>query len=218
MASQGLYDGLTLGLLFPILSRKELISLMADKKMLPQLMDIMDMKPVYELGVALPTMNYGLTIKDTLMSAAELKMNALRRYDYDQVVFRGHPNQAYGGGVMNNDVSPSSFHFICKCKRVAAVKSNVLFETLLLGKLACAYGEAPYYFMSNKGMADPSETIASLEFINFVVFGYLVPWEWVTDENYIRYRLGNPSPTDIYMKHFEHYMQTRAETADCAVI
>ena len=186
-----------------LFSRKEICALFMTSYGLNYI-DLMDAEPTYEMGVGLADFSRGVNLKDGLINTDEILLEARKNFPLNEIRTRSR----YGGGVFN-DKSPSAFHFILKCKRVAALHSNLSFEAMLLNRIAYVYGKSPYRFIANKNISDKSDKNVPLDFINFTTFGYFVPWELLRDTEYIRWRLTQPSEIEIYEKHMEFYLQDR---------
>ena len=187
----------------PILSRKEILQLFVSPEFQKDI-PLMDTIPEYELCVALTAYSRGTFLMHTHMTNIEMYTIAQKQFPPDKLLFRLHPGHP-AAEVPVNDNSPTSFHAICKSKRVAAIQSAMLFEALLVGRTACGYGVGPLNFMYNNGIKDTQVREIPLEFLNFVVFCYFAPWPLVRDVEYIRYRLSGPSETDIYIRNYNYY-------------
>lgn len=186
-----------------LFSCKEICALFMTSQGLTQL-DLFDTAPQYEMGVGLVDLSLCVNLKDSLINTDEVFLEARKNYPMDQITTRSRYRVT---GCDDN--SPSAYHFILKCKRVAALHSNLIFETMLLGRTACVYGASPFAFMGNKGIMDKSHKDIPLDFINFTTFGYFVPWEMLRDEKYIRWRLSSPSEIEIYEEHMKFYLEQR---------
>jgi hypothetical protein len=84
------------------------------------------------------------------------------------------------------------------------MQSSGLFEAMLIGRKTYGYGKHPFSFMENNGLSDNSVGIAPLEFLNYVVFAYFVPFDWIIEPEYLRFRLSNPPETEIYGRGFSY--------------
>ena len=179
-----------------LFERKEILSIFMTSYGLNYLEYVDKIKPVKELGIC--NVDPGiLTLIDGLFSNNELYHTALKKYLPENIAFR------------NRSDRQSAFEFILSCKRIASVHSNMSFDTMLLGRISCSYGASPFAFMANKGIEDENVKITDIDFINFVVFGYFVPWNLLRNEEYIRWRLSKPSEIDIYNKHLDFILKTR---------
>ena len=185
----------------PMLSRKGILKLFAEEKWLKDI-HLVDENPDYELGILLLSIFCGSSLQHSLMSDRELLLRAYKKYNNSEVLIRSRPGFPYVG---ESDDSPTSFHFSCKCKRVAGIQSSGLFEALLVGRAAHNYNDSIYSFMCNNGIEDESKDVAPLDFINFVVFACLTPAQWIVDVHHLRFLLSNPSETDVYMKGFNNF-------------
>jgi hypothetical protein len=186
----------------PMLSRKGILRLFASNCYLQDI-KLIGGSPKYEIGL-LMNPRYGLHFQYSYMGDAELFLLAQREFPVSSILARsraGFPDK------FGTDDSPTSFHFSCKCKRIAAVSSNGLFEAMLIGRTVYGFGQHPFSFMENSSFDDNSVGIAPLEFLNYVVFAYFVPFDWIINPEYLRLRLTNPPETEIYMRGFKHWTQ-----------
>jgi hypothetical protein len=184
----------------PLLSREGIFRLFVNDEY-AQDVKLIDSSPEYEIGL-LMNPRYGLQLQYSYMGNEELVLSARRQFSDDSICIRsrrGFTNR------FHNDDSLTSFHFSCKCRRIAAVQSNGLFEAMLIGRKTYGYGKHPFSFMENNGLCDNSIDIAPLEFLNYVVFAYFVPFDWIIEPEYLRFRLSNPPETEIYLRGFEHW-------------
>ena len=191
-----------------LFSAKEICALFMTGQGLSQF-HLFDSEPQFELGIGITDYSLGVNLKNTLINMEEILLEARKKYPMDQITTRSR----YRITGCDDD-SPSSFHFVLKCKRVAALRSNMSFETMLLGRTACIYGDSPFSFMGNKGISDTAEKEVPLDFINFTTFGYFVPWEMLRNVEYIRWRLSMPSELEIYERNIEYYLSQRGLEAD----
>lgn len=186
----------------PLLSRKGLLKLFMAPHYLRDL-NLIHQAPAYEAGLLLAPGTSGASLQYGAMTNEELRLRARRRFAPGRILERERPGFAYRG----TDLSPTSFHFACQCKRVAANASNGLLEAMLVGRTACAYGHAYYSFMADKGLEEARDSVAPLDFLNFVIFAYYLPETWMTDVDYLRFRLSNPSERAIYLRGYDHALR-----------
>ena len=137
----------------------------------------------------------------------ELKEN----FQTNQVLTRVHPMQKEIRKELDafpQDHSSSSLEWILKCRRVISIGSNVAFEAMLLGKTSYVLGENfPYHYGSVTELKQYEERVADLRYINYIIFGYYVPYSLMFDRDYIYWRLTNPSVTEIYQYHLDYVMK-----------
>jgi cell division protein FtsL len=136
------------------------------------------------------------------MTAEEQVLRAKDKWGLKKSLVRARPGYPHW---QSTDDSPSSFEFICKCKRISGIMSNSLFEAMLCGRTSQGYGQHPYSFMETNGIEDEREFIAPLDFLNFAIFAYMIPVLWMTNPGYLNFRLSASSETEIYNRGFEHW-------------
>ena len=185
---------------FPLLSREEILMLLLDEKFYKDI-PLINSPPAYEIGILHQAFLSMFSVQHTHMTNHELTFIANKLYSPSQIITRGHPNHG-----MQTD-GTTSFHFLCKCRRIAGVTANMPIEALMLGRIACVYSRFQFSFMCNKGMNDPNAQPAPLEFVNFLVFCNYIPLEWMADENHLRFLASNPSEVDIFFKAFSYMVR-----------
>ncbi|QWT18711.1 hypothetical protein KPL74_13270 [Bacillus sp. NP157] len=118
---------------------------------------------------------------------------------------RTHPGSrfALADPALLVDTSPNSAVFVQHCSRVVTINSSVGLEALLYGVPVEVLGDSSYAFIA--GAADDREALRRLM---FYLFGYLAPFDDVFTASYIRFRLGNPSESDIMARHVAAYART----------
>lgn len=191
---------------FPLLSRKELLSFFVTTDELYCLEAISSPEP-YELGIS-PGLQQDYffdnfanePLRDTLKKIKTL-------FDDNRVSVRFHPR--YQWKLPNKkwaiDRSKSSFDWILKCRRIVTSISNVGFEAMLLGKTAYVLSDyMPYSFMAPNHLNYIEDEIVSIQFLNYMLFSYFVPWKLIFDMDYIQWRLTDPSPVERFHRHYEY--------------
>lgn len=195
-----------------ILSRKEILSLFLSPEYMSSI-TLLDKEPEYEMGVATQSTLFYYSLANTYQNNLDLISEAKKVYPDQRLLLRVHPGDScqakYDRFFSNIDPSPVPLMFISKCKRVASVTSNVCFEAMLWGKIAYSIGENQYSSQALRKLSDKSETIADLEFINFITFCFYIPYEFLKDMDYLRWRLTKPSELEIYNRHLKYYLECR---------
>lgn len=120
---------------------------------------------------------------------------------------RNHPYDICGGkhnavGFVE-DKSESALQFILKCKRIILAGADVDFEAMIWNKETYAIANSPYVFMANRSWVPSVE----IELLNFVCFGFYIPYECLGNFEYMRWRLKNPSEMEIYIHNLNYYME-----------
>lgn len=191
------------------LTRKEIISYFIDKNKLNIINHLND-QPKYEFGInigaefdPLAEANCNCTNDTVLKSIRKLVAN-------NKISIRLHPmnNQKEKYKKLYNiDNSPSSIDWIINNRRIASTGSNIAFETMLYSRTTYILGDNfPYRngAVNNVNMID--EKIADIKYINYLVFGYYVPYELMFNSDYIKWRLTSPSQWEIYEKNINYLL------------
>lgn len=190
-----------------LFSRKELLSLFLATSNLHYINDI-DNIPKYEFGVDL-----GMD-KDAYFEAF-----SKYKHDYliekctnlvgkNKIIGRTHPmrpskNKCY---IMDNSIN--SIEWILKCKRIVSTVSNVGFETMLYGRTSYILGNnMPFSCCAVDSLEYLDDFVASITFLNYIIFCYFTPFELMFDDDYLLWRLDNPSELDIYNYHLNYILQ-----------
>lgn len=197
----------------PILSRKALLSLMLEDTYLP-LLALMDQQPPYELGVVAQTPFSSRLASYTLMNTDDMLRLAQQNYRDDEVLVRYRPDAQnfFRFNGMDFDDSKVGAQFLCKCKRIVGIQTNMSFEAMLWGRTSHVLGFSTAKFMALHDLRDKSECVPPDTFLSFYILGHLVPYELGADLSYLQWRLSNPPQTEIYQKHLDYYLGLRGLT------
>ena len=192
------------------LTRKEILAIFMKPQSLHYLKEI-DKKPEYEMGVALGYATWPLFLMNSYFNDEELLFQVSQNYDIDEFITRKHPadpaKAQYSQYDYNHDGrSMNTIEFILKCKRIASLGSNVSFEAMLFGRTAYTFVPYVSYYMSKHDLKDKILDVVNDEYLNFYVFGYLVPYVYMVDPEYIKWRLTEPSEIEIYNKHLNYWL------------
>lgn len=125
----------------------------------------------------------------------------------DDILARNHPGNPPEKAFHfeHTDHSPSAYDFIALCQNIVTINSSVGVEAVLLGKNAYVLGDSPFKFLSQT-LGTPSAPVQDeLLKLNFFVFGYLIPFAFLNDATYVRWRLSNPAQAEIYTKNLQFY-------------
>lgn len=193
------------------LSRKEILSMFLDYKFINNI-NLLDCKPQYEMGIACTyTMDLIMFANSSFLNNLELITMVKRYYNENVLAIRFHPGDPAKANPSNHlvDNSATPMEFINHCKRIAVVSSNMAFEAMLWGRTAYVLGNSPYAFKSQRDLSIVDESIVDLEFVNYVTFAYLIPYELMLDVEYLRWRLTNPTELEIYNYNLNYYLSCR---------
>jgi len=189
----------TLNSSVPVLSKKELLDLYLLKPVASH-----SSPPEFEIGIPLQVEN------DTNIIAFSngwnnqlLIENASASYGKEHALIRRHP---YGLSDFDNtygviDNSLDSVGFLQRCKRIATINSSVGLEAMLFDRETCILGDSPFAFAAANSLDYPPSSFTieeQLQALNFILFGYLIPFEYLFEPEYLRWRLSRPCETEIY--------------------
>lgn len=190
-------------------SNRELLAIFGKEKNIP-LLKIMDYEPEHEMGLCkMASTVYPYDYLRYPYTDTDLYYEVRKRLKTTDIVIRDHPNIPWNG----NDKGPKKEHerndpvsFILSCKRVASIDSQILLKALLWKRTIFVKGGiSAFEFMSTKDIRSTEKT--EIDKLNFYIFGYLIPSEYMFSADYWRWRLyDNPSEYDIYIKHLNYYI------------
>lgn len=187
----------------PMLTHKGLLRLFISEQYMSDIHNI-DNDPEYDVGVLYNNIQVALHhVGQEYVTDQEMSTRAKARYD--RVLIRTRPGFEPTADAL--DDSPTCFHFCCKCKHVLGFMTKGMFEAMLAGRIAHEYGSFFFHSFSNHGIEDDSKSLVPIEFLNFVLFGLCTPFTWLTDPNYLRFLLSNPSEKELYMRSFNYFTQ-----------
>lgn len=196
----------------PILNRRELLSFFLLPNQFEKI-ELLHKRVNWEMGIVGTSPVSAVLYSKCFYDDLQLINDIRHVYRDKDILFRKHPGigdpyQANYYYIKNYDTSDSSVEFVADCKRIASVHSSVIFEAMLYGKptfSACDLSQYAYKCEHDyeKKYAIPVEE----EFLCFVLFSYLIPYELMLNQEYLRWRLNGPSETDIYMYNLKYYCQ-----------
>lgn len=206
------YDFAQKNIDLPMLSNKELLALFLDEKYLEYIY-LLNREPEFKVGVASSGKKNYFDIARNNCDGNALLTKAMESFDLKDILFRLHPADPLGKQLKeeldnkwNFDNSRSSLEFILKCESIATISSNMAFEAILLGKKVYNLGKSPYQFCNFKDFDDKNEFENINKFLNFVLFGYMIPFSFMNNAEYLSWRCNEPSIEEIYLKNFKYYI------------
>lgn len=165
-------------------------------------------EPAYDIGVPLQVEDdSNLIAFANGFNNLNLLCVAGRRAEMEEILVRSHPGGyfCYETGPLGcKDVSKSAIEFLGKCREIDTINSSVGLEALLYGKKVCAFGDSPYRFLACDLQQDKEKLLRGL---NFIIFGYLIPYAYLYDAVYYRWRLSGPSEIEVYRYHMKYYLK-----------
>lgn len=191
----------------PIFHRKEILAFFLND--ISKLLEP-DIVPQYKIGLAL---GYNTTTAYTILNQITMTevLNEVHHFFGDsQIAVRYHPGDPIHGRLtgpqcINSDIS--LIDFIRNCERIVCITSNVAYESMLWNRPAYDVGATMYGIVANHRMEGLQDKMPSEDFLNFIAFSYLIPFEMLKNVEYIRWRLTRPKEEDIYLYHLKYYMK-----------
>jgi hypothetical protein len=188
---------------YPVLSRSALL------RVVSQMEPIENQLPSHEVGVALQVpddsnmlaFSNGFTNYEAIVTAD--------RYLGGRHLVRPHPGQreTFPDLPVDWDDSPSGTHFLGRINAVVTVNSSLAFEAMLMGKPTYVLGESPFkagsWDITSKRPRMNDEEMT--KWLNWIVFGYLIPYDLTFDSDYVQWRMSNPNEIDIYLENFRRW-------------
>ena len=159
----------------------------------------------YEIGVALQVEDdSNLIAYNNGYDNLKLLNEVSYFYDKSNILIRNHPlsgikiGEKYG----NIDNSKNSIEFIGKCEKIATINSSVGFEALMWGKEVCAKGDSPYYFFVSNNCKNRMKYEKNYKkFMNFFLMNYLIPYDFLFDKEYYKWRIEVKNEEEIFCRH-----------------
>lgn len=191
-------------LIVPMLSQKGLLRLFVSEQYIADVHNI-DSEPEYDVGVLYNTAQFAYYHAGKEY-VSDQDMSTRAKAKYDKVLVRTRPGFEATADAL--DDSPTCFHFCCKCKHVVGFMTKGVFEAMLAGRIPHEYGSLFFTEFCNHGIEDDSKGLATIELLNYVMFGLCTPFTWLTDPDYLRFLLSNPSEKEQYMRSFNYYTRS----------
>lgn len=198
----------------PILTRNEILNLILKKDTFKSL----ENEEMYDFGIALGLRSDFETVSSNSMTNEEIIKNILELENGKNILIRKHPldnNYKYKyEDEFNIDNSSSTIDFITKCHRIVSSVSNTNFEAMILGKTCYTLGNMPFARFSYENLKYNDDYVISVYDLNFLFFCYYVPYSLCLDNDYLKFRLSNPSEIEIYLKHYNYiiYRYTKSKS------
>ena len=106
-----------------------------------------------------------------------------------------------------NDHSATPIEFIRE-RVIVTINSSMGLEARLYSRKAVYLGDSPFKFLSTDFLTG-TEPENLIEKINYAVFGYLIPFDYLYDYEYFSWRLTNPSERKIYETNLGYYLKKK---------
>lgn len=188
---------------FPIFSNKELITIIGKEHTLP-LMQLISSRPKYEMGICCECFSMIPPVfLQKKYTDDDIFYECKRLYGNDKLKVRSHAAHLNDVQVDRNEVHNDPVTTILSCRRSTAVQSQILLKVLLWGRVAVTKTNSlPFTYLCEKDYT--SEKVADLKGMNYYIFGYLIPGDLMFSDEYWKWRLANPTETEIYHRHLDY--------------
>ena len=190
----------------PMLDRREIIALLGKERTLP-LIPLMESEPDREVCVC----GEGFQVLPHIFSRMPLTDDDLfyeygKLYPKDRILSRQHPIHLDQIGVERSMMRNDPASTVLRCRRLAAGCSQIILKAMIWNRTAVMpLNTIPLSFMCEKAF-DSTEKV-SLSFLNYYLFGYLIPAGLLFDDRYWRWRLAGPDEREIYLRHLQFICQ-----------
>lgn len=190
----------------PIFSNREILAILGKERNLAQL-QLINHNPQFELarcndlGAILPQ-----SFVDTQYIDDDLMYEGDIAFGKDSAVVRTHAVQLDYMQVDRSEMRNDPASYILSCKRLAAVHSQIMLKALLWKRAVIS----PKYTMGFSFLCNSdykSTKVADIKGLNFYVFCCLIPGDLMFSDSYWKWRMTNPTETEIYKKHLDFYIE-----------
>lgn len=186
----------------PVFSNKELVTIIGKEHTLP-LMQLMNSQPKYEMGICCECFSLMPQVfKNKRYTDDDIFYECKKLYSNDQLKVRSHAAHLNDIQVDRCEVHNDPASTILSCKRSTAVQSQILLKVLLWGRTAVTKTNSlPFTYLCQNDYT--SEKVADLRGLNYYIFGYLIPGDLMFSDEYWKWRLTNPTESEIYQRHLD---------------
>lgn len=191
-------------------SRQELLAMFLSKEKLRYMYHLYSL-PKYEFGVNIGPDHDPLQEANCHKKDEDILRQVNKLASKEKISLRIHPmrkNKDEYKDEYNIDSSASSLEWILKNRRIVSIGSNLAFEAMLLGRTSYILGDNfPYLYGGVSSLNYIDDKICDIEYLNYLIFGYYVPYQLMFDKDYIKWRLEKPSITEIYNYNLEFVLK-----------
>lgn len=120
----------------------------------------------------------------------------------EKIKSRQHPMRLDSFRIDRSWIRNDPASIILSCKRATAVCSQIMLKIMLWNRTAIMKKNSlPFSFMLPKQFDSLEKT--DILFLNYYIFAYLIPSDLMFSGEYWKWRMTNPSETEIYWKHID---------------
>lgn len=184
----------------PVFRNEEIITILGKEHTLP-LIKLIDNAPQYEMGICCECFSLVPPVfKKQAFTDDDIFYDCKRLFGSDRLKVRSHAAHLNDIQVDRSEVHNDPASFILSCKRLTAVQSQILLKVLLWRRTAVLKTDClPFTFLCAKSFS--AEQPAEILGLNYYIFDYLIPSDLMFSDEYWKWRLTNPSETEIYQRH-----------------
>lgn len=189
-----------------IFSRRELLTLLGKEQNIPFL-KLLHCAPKYEIGVCAEAYRTNHNFLKFKYTDDDIYYECKQKYSMPEIVTRIHPMVYDSMGIGREHLKNDPVSFILSCRRITSVQSQMLLKALLWNRTV--YMKSDFLqlsFLCEKDIESTNK--ADLASLNYYIFGFLIPSEFMFDVEYWRWRIyENPSEHEIYKRHLGYILK-----------
>lgn len=124
-------------------------------------------------------------------------------YKYSDIGNRQHPIHLNSLHIDRSEIHNDPAAWILGAKRLTAVCSQIVLKAMLWNRTPIMLKNTlPFSFMCAKEYT--SKKSIPIDFLNYYLFGYLIPSDLMFNDSYWKWRLLKPKESEIYIKHLTY--------------
>ena len=182
-----------------LLERKEIMVLLGKRHNLV-LIPLMDCEGTHEVGVIKEA--YQITPQTYAFHSVtdDDIYYELSKNNISDIQTRLHPMTLDLVGIGRKHIKNDPAAFILGCKRLVSLHSQMIIKAAMWNRGTCVIeDQMPFSFLLSHNLLD--STPINEVMLNFILFGYFVPDALMFDESYWKWRMTNPSMSEVFKRH-----------------
>lgn len=184
----------------PLLTNEAILAFIGKTRNLP-LLKHLDCEPTKEINIC----GEGFTMlphiyERTHYNDEDIYYECNKLYKSSEMGNRQHPIHLNSLQIDRSEVHNDPAAWILGAKRMVAVCSQIVLKAMLWKRTPIMIKNTlPFSFMCGKDYTSKVKT--PIQFLNYYLFGYLIPTDLMFSAEYWKWRMSKPSEVDIYMYH-----------------
>ena len=135
----------------------------------------------------------------------ELTKYANFHFGEENVLFRSHPGaQSHFKAQLDQSDTPAVF--FKKIDSLITINSSMALEGCLFNKPVMVVGDSPFKILSDDLVNGDIAADGHISELNFLMLNYIIPYEFMFDYGYLKWRLSMPSEEEIRARHLAFYL------------